>query len=140
MPARKTLSLWRDESLHSISLAYILARCMFVGSWLPPTGVSSGGQGGGSFLEVLFSVSLSVIHRLGRPSPPFLPNFINSPSSRSGLVQTKPDVVSPEALTGQSSPLKTLDLTGPGPDRPGLDWSGVDHSEHWLAERAGEET
>ena len=52
----------------------------------------------------------------GRPSPPFLPNFINSPSSWSGLVQTKPDAVSPEALTGQSSPLKTLDLTGPGPD------------------------
>jgi hypothetical protein len=74
----------------------------------------------------------------GRPSPPFLPNFINSPSIRSGLVQTKPDAVSPEALTGQSSQLKTLDLTGPGPDRPGLDLSSADHSEHcmlqWLAE------
>src|SRR3981081_3491716 len=54
MPARKTLSLWRDKSLHSISLAYILARCMFVGPWLTPTDVSSGGQGRGSFLEALF--------------------------------------------------------------------------------------
>jgi hypothetical protein len=49
----------------------------------------------------------------GWPSPSFLPNFINSLSSRSGMVQTKPDAVSPEALTGQSSLLKTLDLTGP---------------------------
>jgi hypothetical protein len=54
VPARKTLSLWRDKSLHSLSLAYIPARCMFVGSWVPPTGVPSGGQGGGSLLEGLF--------------------------------------------------------------------------------------
>src|ERR1700710_2502943 len=48
----------------------------------------------------------------GRSSPPFPPDFINSPSSRSGLVQTKPDAVSPEALTGQYRPLTTLNLTG----------------------------
>ena len=54
MPARKTLSLWRDKSLHSISLAYIPARCMFMGSWVPPTGVPSGEQGVGGFLEGLF--------------------------------------------------------------------------------------